>query len=103
MKMSGGALTDYGYDGSIGNLSQWARRIRPHNPILADHMVRLEYLLDRYDYYLSGDIGEEDIEKEWKEFLSFSINDEESMKKSILKECEGIIDTMLKGYREGYY
>lgn len=101
--MSGGALTDYGCDGSITDLSQWAKRIRPHNPILADHLERLERLLDRYDYYLSGDIGEEDIEKEWKGFLSFSINDEDSMKASILKECENIIDTMLKGYREGYY
>lgn len=101
--MSGGALTDYGYEGSISNLSQWAKAIRPHNPILADHMERLEHLLNRYDYYLSGDIGEDDIEKEWKQFLSFSINDEESMKASILKECENIIDTMFKGYREGYY
>ena len=100
--MSGGALTDYGYDGSIGYLSDWAKRIRPHNPILADHMERLRELLGRYDYYLSGDIGEEDIEKAWKEFLSYSINDEESMRYVIMKECKEIIDSALKGYREGY-
>ena len=47
--MSGGALTDYGYDGSIGYLTDWAKRIRTHNPMRADHMEGLRELLGRYD------------------------------------------------------
>ena len=64
--MSGGELTDY--YGGLYKLDEWATKLDKHNPVLAEMMRDLRVLLDRYDYYLSGDIGEERLAEAWAQF-----------------------------------
>ena len=54
--MSGGVLTDYHHN--LYLLEQWAGRIEPQNPLLAEQLYDLHKLLERYDCFLSDDIGE---------------------------------------------
>ena len=65
--MSGGTLTDSGCS-PLYYILDWAKCIEPENPLLAE-MLRDEYvMLEKYDYYMSGDSSKESAEKVWDEF-----------------------------------
>ena len=91
--MSGGALTDYQHN--LYLLDEWADGIEKYNPVLADNMHDLEKLLDRYDYWLSGDIGDEALGKAWAEYRDKWLSKSPDIIIEILerrfKECVDII------------
>lgn len=64
--MSGGALTDYRHN--LYQLKEWACRIRPENPLLAEMMNDLYDLLGEYDMYISGDAGRDPVGRAWDGF-----------------------------------
>lgn len=96
--MSGGSLTDYEHD--LFRMDDWAKKLETVNPLLADQMRDMMMLLDRYDYYLSGDIGEDGISKAWEAYRVKWIDiDTEKIEKIMFEKCVEMIDSMIKGYR----
>lgn len=96
-RMSGGGLTDSRYN--LYYIKDWARTVRDDNPVLSLHLMDLYELLDRYDYYLAGDIGRDDIEEAWEKYRDKWLDvDLEVFKQIVMKECSDIIDSCLKGY-----
>lgn len=96
--MSGGHLTNHYYN--LGDLEDWATVIeREANPLLAEQMHDLYKLLDRYDYYLSGDIGEVAIQSEWEAYRDKWYNvDAEKLRRMMLEKCMAYCDSMVYGY-----
>lgn len=95
--MSGGALTDYRHN--LYQMDEWADKIERENPLLADQMRDMCKLLGRYDYYLSGDIGEDDIEKAWNEYREKWINiDTQAVEETMYNKCLDMVHSMVKGY-----
>lgn len=95
--MSGGAFDHRQY-----LLEDWAREIEPENPLLAKQMYDLHKLLDRYDYYLSGDTGEEEIEKAWVKYRDKWIEmDTASIEEVMFEKCLEMVQSMINGYRKG--
>ena len=97
MNTSGGALTEYTHN--LSDIKDWARQIERHNPLLAQQLDDMYDLLDRYDYYLSGDIGEDGIQKAWKKYCDKWINiDTEKVEQVMFEKCLDLVDRMIKGY-----
>ena len=97
MNTSGGALTEYTHN--LSDIKDWARQIERHNPLLAQQLDDMCDLLYRYDYYLSGDIGEDDIQKAWKKYCDKWINiDTEKVEQVMFEKCLDLVDRMIKGY-----
>ena len=97
--MSGGELTDHRYD--LNRLLDWADKIRNENPLLAGQLYDMRILLGRYDYYLSGDIGEEDIEKAWSEYRDKWIGmDSSSAEYMMCDICIEVVRDMIRGYHK---
>lgn len=96
--MSGGDLTDYKHN--LYDLMMWANKVEGENPLLAEQMRDLYRLLDRYDYYLSADIGKEDMQKAWSEYREkWMACDTDMVKAFLMKECEALVDSVVKGWR----
>ena len=94
--MSGGA-----FDYNQYWLDDWAKQIEPENPLLAEQMRDMCKLLNRYDYYLCGDIGEEEIEKAWTKYRDKWIKmDTERIETMMFEKCLEMVDSMIKGYRK---
>lgn len=66
--MSGGVLTGYTYD--LGRLDEWAEAVAPHNALLAEQLTDLHEVLHEYDYWLSGDVGEESAVDAWNAYVA---------------------------------
>ena len=95
--MSGGGLTEYGT--GLYVLTEWADRVRPQNPMLAEMMQDLYVLLHSYDYYLAGDYGEEAVEKAWKKFADKWLSkDMDKLRPIIMERCIEIINSVLTGH-----
>lgn len=98
--MSGGALTDYG-GSSLYAMEDWAMRLEKDNPLLAEQMRDMAKLLGRYDYYLSGDIGEEAIEKAWTAYRDKWLGmDPEELRRIMFGKCMDLVDSMIRGRAE---
>ena len=96
--MSGGVLTDYG-SSSLSDMDDWAKMIEKDNPLLAEQMRDMCKLLGRYDCYLSGDIGEDDIEKAWSEYREKWIDiDTQAVEETMYEKCLDMVHSMVKGY-----
>ena len=95
--MSGGTLTDDGYR-PLYSLLEWARQLEPENPLLAE-MLRDEYaMLEKYDYYMSGDSSKEGVEKVWAEFSERWLKgDLDAIAEDVLKR---VLESMRTGHRE---
>lgn len=97
--MSGGHLTDYQHD--LHRLNDWAEIIDKVNPLLALQMRDMCELLDRYDRYLSGDIGEDAIGKAWSEYRDKWIEmDTASIEDVMFEKCLETLHEMINGYRK---
>ena len=97
--MSGGGLSDYSENSKLYMIEDWARFVRPENPILADLMTDLKKVLDAYDYYLAGDSGAERVEKAWKKFSDKWLSqDLEKLKPIVMERCREIIDSVISGH-----
>lgn len=96
--MSERILTDNGY--GLLHLLMWADEIERENPLLAEQLKDLYILLNKYDDYLSEDVGRDNVQDVWRKYKNKWINaDEEELKKYMMKECERHVDTMIKGWR----
>ena len=97
--MSGGHLTDC--TGGLYQLRDWADMIDPQNPVLADLLRDMYGLLDRYDYWMSGDIGAEDASEAWAAFRGKWLTDDTSHIEELLgKRMEDIMASFRRGYVE---
>ncbi len=92
--MSGGTLTDSGCC-PLYYILDWAKQIERENPLLAE-MLRDEYvMLEKYDYYMSGDSSKEDAEKVWAEFS------ERWLKGNLTEAVETVLKRMALSMRTG--
>lgn len=99
--MSGGVLTRYTHD--LYRLTEWANSVERENPLLAEMLRDMNHLLDRYDYYMSGDIGQDSIRKEWGDFRSkWMLRSESSWNKVVIDRAKAEIDGYLESIRLGY-
>lgn len=97
--MSGGELTDYRHN--LYDIEMWANKIEHDNPLLAEQMHDLYILLNKYDDYLSADIGEDAIQRAWNEYSRKWMNmTEEGLKEFMMRKCEACIDSMVKGWHD---
>ena len=95
--MSGGA-----FDYKEWYLGEWAQQIEQENPLLAEQLRDLHKLMGRYDYYLSGDIGKDGIQKAWEEYTAKWFHmDNEKVRQIMFEKCLGLCETVLKGYLDG--
>lgn len=77
--MSERILTDNGY--GLLHLLMWADEIERENPLLAEQLNDLYILLNKYDDYLSEDVGRDDVQDAWRKYKNKWINaDEEGLK-----------------------
>lgn len=97
--MSGGHLTDYRHN--LGDMLDWARGVEKDNPLFAEQLRDVYKLLDRYDYYLSGDIGKDGIRKAWEEYTAkWSHMDNEKVRQIMFEKCMNLCETVIKGYND---
>lgn len=95
--MSGGHLTDG--TGGLYQFDDWADIIDPQNPLLAELLRDMGDLLDRYDYWMSGDIGAEDASEAWVAFRGKWLDGDTSHMEDLLAErMEGIMESFRRGY-----
>lgn len=99
--MSGGYLTDYGRY-SISAVDEWAEKIEPQNALFAEQLRAMRKMLDAYDLFMSGDIGEDKLTAEWTAYaakwLDFDTKTVGELVKGILeKVAEGITNGCRKG------
>lgn len=93
--MSGGGLTDRW--GGLYPMLDWARTLDRYNPLLAEQLRDMYELLNRYDYYLAGDIGADDIKKAWDKYHNKWIKiDTEVM----FERCLETLHEMINGHRK---
>lgn len=96
--MSGGTLTDG--TTSLYAMMRWAEAIEKDNPLLATQLRDLYSLLRSYDYYLSGDIGENAINEAWKQYCEKWIEmDSEHVEELLFDRCLYLVHSAIKGYR----
>lgn len=96
--MSGGGLTDY--SGGLYNLEEWARVMESYNPLLSKQMYDLYDLLNRYDYYLAGDIGKDAIAEAWEKYRSKWIDiDTEKVVEIMFDKCLELVNTVIVGHK----
>ena len=90
--------------GGEWDYKQWwigeiANRLEHINPILAEQIHDLHKLVDRYDYYICGDIGKDSIQKAWTEYREKWINiDTERIEKMMLEKCRTLIHSVITGH-----
>lgn len=78
----------------------WARIIRPHNPLLADVMFDMYEVIRAYDYWLAGDTGEDSVEKAWKLFRDKWVDVDDDVIVDILTErMVKLIESIEKGHQ----
>ena len=93
--------------GGEWDYKQWwigeiANRLEHINPILAEQMHDLHKLVDRYDYYICGDCGEESIQKSWTEYRDKWINiDTEHVEEMLFEKCLELVHSVVAGHTEG--
>lgn len=98
--MSGGALTDDGSH-SLYNIEYWADKLESYNPMLSEMLRDMGALLDRYDYYMSGDTGKESVERAWGEFKGKWMNlDDDKVAELAKRYLERMAQSMEKGHME---
>lgn len=80
-------------------IGQIANRIEHINPVLAEQMHDLHKLIDRYDYYICGDIGEDSIQKAWTEYRTKWINvDTEHVETLMFEKCLELVNSVVTGH-----
>ena len=99
--MSGGALTDDRYD--LSRLDDWSDKVERENPLLAELMRDLGKLLHVYDYYMSGDKGEESVSRAWEVFHTkwIGISKEDlagHITMKAMKQAEAYVESVCLGY-----
>lgn len=98
--MSGGHLTDYYHD--LHRLDEWADKLQPENCLLAEMMIDLHTLLCRYDYYLSGDTGDDVICMAWSKFRDKWLNiDTDQVTELLFEKCLEMVNGAIKGCKNG--
>ena len=99
--MSGGALTNCEHNLFV--LGDWADRVEAENPLLAEHMRDLYDLLYKYDYYMSGDIGKDEVFKAWEAFhTKWFCVPKDAMADHILSKVKAEADAYIDSIRLGY-
>lgn len=99
--MSGGVLTDYRHN--LYLLKEWAKRIEPQNPLLAEQLCDLHKLLGRYDYFLSDDIGEEGIQEAWAEYRDKWLGiGTDKLREMVIAEAKARVDDYIQSVERGY-
>ena len=98
--MSGGALTDY--NGHLSDMLDWAHRLERDNPLLAKQLRDLYVLLDRYDYYLSHDIGDEEIEAAWEKYRTKWLKMTSKLSEQVIADAKAEVDAYLESIRTGH-
>lgn len=99
--MSGGVLTDYHHN--LYLLKEWAKRIEPQNPLLAEQLYDLHQLLSRYDYFLSDDIGEERIQEAWAEYRDKWLGiGSDKLREMVIAEAKARVDDYIQSVERGY-
>lgn len=92
--MSGGGVSDVG----IYMFEDWARVIRPHNPLLAEMMFDMYEVIRAYDYWLAGDSGTDRVSKVWGEFRDKWLKeDTPQIEESLRQAMEDIIRSWKTG------
>jgi hypothetical protein len=66
--MSGGVLTDYCHN--LHYLKEWAERLQDLNGVLAEQMRDMYELLEKYDLFLSDDLGPLELSEAWTEYYN---------------------------------
>lgn len=96
--MSGGRLTDHTYD--LYRLEDWAKVVEKENVLLAEMMCDLCKLLDRYDYYMSGDIGEDGVKTAWTTFRDKWLHiDSDTFVEILFDKCLEMVNGAVQGVR----
>ena len=99
--MSGGVLTDYRHN--LYLLNEWAKRIESQNPLLAEQLYDLYELLDRYDYYLSDDIGDERIQEAWAKYRDKWLGiGSDKLREMVIAEAKARVDDYIQSVERGY-
>lgn len=63
---------------------EWSERAKEDSPIFSRMVYDFGYMLKRYDYWISGDILEEDFLKAWGEFCKkWSIKEPDNLEENI--------------------
>ena len=92
-------MTNYCHN--LYDMDLWASRLESENPLLAEQMHDLYRLLDRYDYYLSGDIGEDAIQEAWEEYRTKWIDmDTDKVVEILFGKCIELVDGAVKGCKD---
>lgn len=98
--MSGGHLTDYHHD--LHRLDEWAEKLQPENCLLAEMLIDLHTLLCRYDYYLSGDTGDDVLCMAWSKFRDKWLNlDTEQVAEILLDKWLELVNGAIMGCKDG--
>lgn len=96
--MSGGELT--GYRHNLYNIVLWAGNVEGENPLLAAQLRDLYGLLGKYDLYLSADIGKDAVQEAWEAYREKWLGcDKDMVKEFLMKECEALVDSSVRGWR----
>ena len=96
--MSGGTW-DYNEWNDWG-LGRVAQSISKENPLFADVIRDVNRLIGRYDYYIAGDIGKEDIAEAWKGFREkWLVGDVGDVVKDEVRKS---VDSYLQRSQDGY-
>ena len=98
--MGGGALTDY--NGHLTDMLDWAHRLERDNPLLAKQLRDLYVLLDRYDYYLSHDIGDAEIEAAWEKYRTKWLKMTSKLSEQVIADAKAEVDAYLESIRTGH-
>lgn len=95
--MSGGHLTEN--TGGLYQLDEWASSVEHENPVLAELLRDLRDLLDRYDLWLSGDIGSDGLRGDWAAFRDRWLSDDPVNIENILTSR---MTAVLESFRNGH-
>lgn len=95
--VSGGHLTENTC--GLYQLEEWASQVEHENPVLAELLRDLRNLLDRYDLWLSGDIGADDVSADWGSFRDGWFSDDPGTVERILTER---MTAVLESFRKGH-
>lgn len=98
--MSNGELTQSQYD--LHRLCDWSEVIGKYNPLLAEQMRDLYALLRSYDKYITGLIGDMDIETSWASYKAKWIDvSSHATETTMVRICMDTLESMLKGHNGG--
>ena len=95
--LSGGTFEG---DWSEWRLTEVASRIEEENPLFGKLLMDVNKLIGRYDYYIAGDIGKEDIAEAWKSFREkWLVGDVGDVVKDEVRKS---VDSYLQRSQDGY-